>query len=173
MKYDETVIDSAFKKIIESKRGNMRIHFVYDVDNFYSPHNIFKPLIRKGIEKYKIKKVMVTIINMWRDRLITKEKMENYCKGKEVVKISVNDDLETLFEDIQLGKKPDEFIEPYFLPKLTEHELELVEQKDEAFMKTLYVEMEAHAHGCEISAFKSDSKYVHGWGHRKTFTIEN
>ena len=137
---------------------------------------------------------MVTLIKMLRQRLITKEVMDNLCKPVERrtlsvsnsfetrlesihfgdnQKSSINDDLEKLFENIQLGEKPDEEAETYFLPRLTEHELELVEQKDEAFMKTLYVEMEADAHGCEISAFKSDSKYVHGWGHRKTFTIEN
>ena len=137
---------------------------------------------------------MVTLIKMLRQRLITKEVMDNLCKPVERrtlsvsnsfetrlesihfgdnQKSSINDDLEKLFENIQLGEKQDEEAETYFLPRLTEHELELVEQKDEAFMKTLYVEMEAHAHGCEISAFKSDSKYVHGWGHRKTFTIEN
>ena len=146
------------------------------------------------MKKYSIKKVMVTLIKMLRQRLITKEVMDNLCKPIERrtlsvsnsfetrlesihfgdnQKSSINDDLEKLFENIQLGEKPDEEAETYFLPRLTEHELELVEQKDEAFMKTLYVEMEAHAHGCEISAFKSDSKYVHGWGRRKTFTIEN
>ena len=93
----------------------MRIHFVYAGDYYYSFGNEerFKTLILKGMQKYKIKKVMVTRIDMWRDQLITKEKMEKFCKGKEDEKISVNDDLETLLEKIQLGKKPDEFFHAF------------------------------------------------------------
>ena len=56
--------------------------------------------------------------------------MESYCKGEEDEKDSVNDDLESLFENIRLGKEPDEFVVSYFLPKLTEEELELVERRD-------------------------------------------
>ena len=125
------------------------------------------------MKKYNLEKAMVTRIYMWRDRLITKEKMENYCKGKEEKKLSVNDDLETLFENIQLGEKPDDDIWTYFLPKLTEHELELVERKDEDFMKTFYDEMDADVDKAEMAASESDSKYVHGWSRRETFTIEN
>ena len=81
---------------------------------------------------------MVTSINLHKWRLITKERMENYCKGKEDEerKHSVNHDLESLFENIRLGKEPDEWIHTYFLPKLTEKELELVERKDRSYCQT-------------------------------------
>ena len=36
--------------------------------------------------------------------------MESYCKGEEDEKDSVNDDLESLFENIRLGKEPDEYL---------------------------------------------------------------
>ena len=39
---------------------------------------------------------MVTCIYLDRNELITKEKMESFCKGEEDEKDSVNDDLETL-----------------------------------------------------------------------------
>ena len=81
----------------------MGIHLVYAGDYHYAYGNErLKSLILKGMKKYKIKKVMVTRIYMKRRQLITKEEMEKFCKGKEYDKISVNDDLETLFEDIQL-----------------------------------------------------------------------
>ena len=76
------------------------------------------------MKKHKIKSVMVTSIYFYRSELITKEKMESYCKGDEWLKESVNDDLESLFENIRLGKEPDEQVYTYFLPKLTEDELE-------------------------------------------------
>ena len=55
---------------------------------------------------YKVKKVMVTMMSMYRWYLISKEQMESYCKGQETKKESVNDDLEFLFHDLQLGSKP-------------------------------------------------------------------
>ena len=103
--------------------------------------------------------------------------MEKICKGKKRAnaraKISVNDDLETLLEKIQLGKEPDDDVDFYFLPKLTEHELKLVERKDEDFMMTFGWEMDADVDKAEMAASESDSKYVYRHGWRETFTIEN
>ena len=82
---------------------------------------------------------MVTKILMQIRNLITTEEMENYCEGEEHEKDSVNDDLENFFEDIQLGKVPDNrFLDPvftYFLPKLTEEELNLVKKYDYDFVR--------------------------------------
>ena len=75
--------------------------------------------------------------------------------------------------NIQVGEEPDKFVETYFLPRLTEHELELVERKDEDFMKTFYDEMDADVDKAEMAASESESKYVQGYGFRKTYTIEN
>ena len=58
------------------------------------------------MEKYGIKKVMVTITFMSRLKLITKEKMEKYCMGEMGTKESVNDNLELFFEDIRLSNRP-------------------------------------------------------------------
>ena len=44
--------------------------------------------------------------------------MANYYKGKEYEKFSFNDDLESFFEDLRLGKDPKEQALTYFLPKL-------------------------------------------------------
>ena len=79
---------------------------------------------------------MTTII-MERQTVITKEEMENYCMGKWSVKASVNDDLESLFDDIQLGEEPDEQNWTYFLPKLTKEELDLVEKRDPSYLETV------------------------------------
>ena len=73
---------------------------------------------------------------MQRSGLITKEKMENFCNGKDYQKDSVNDDLDSLFEDLRLEKELNEEVDTYFLPKLTEAELDLVERKDTSYFKT-------------------------------------
>ena len=151
----------------------MKTHFVFARHFYLIGDEKLKSFILRGMEKYNIKKVMVTIIDMWRYNLITKEKMENYCNGKEFRKESVNDDLEKLFEDIQLGKKPDDHVETYFLPKLTKEELDLVERKDEDFMHTFTVGMDADVNKAEMMLSESDAKFVRGRGVRLTFTIEN
>ena len=48
---------------------------------------------------------MFTIIFLERRILITKEAMEKYCKEEMYQKDSVNDDLESFFEDLRLEKK--------------------------------------------------------------------
>ena len=115
----------------------------------------------------------MTMIYMFRQRLITKEDMEDFCNGKYHRKESVNDDLEKLFEDIQLGKEPNRRARTYFLPKLSKEELDLVERKDADFMKTFEWEMGADVNKAKMMLSESDSKFVRGLGWRKTFVIEN
>ena len=106
--------------------------------------------------------------------------MESYCKGEQDEKDSVNDDLESLFENIRLGKEPDELVGTYFLPKLTEKELELVERRDTTYLQTFYLEAVGGAVGLnpdvdetKMMLSESDSKYVRGFSRRRTFVIEN
>ena len=141
------------------------------------------------MEKYKIKSVMVTIISLERWKLITKEAMEDYCKGEEAEKVSVNDDLESFFEDLRLGKEPPhQSVFTYFLPKLTEEEMELVERKDTSYLQTFYNWKLRHI-SPDVTGFQppcyrplkeaktklseSDSKFVQGIGRRRTFTIKS
>ena len=92
--------------------------------------------------------------------------------------LSFNDDLEALFENIQLGEEPDDSVTTYFLPKLTEQELELVEREDEDFLRTfrdfydLDVNQLKHQQAV-MAASKSKLTYVFGDGWRRTFTIKN
>ena len=75
---------------------------------------------------------MLTILKMQRSEIITKEAMKKYSKGEEDMKDSVNDDLESLFENLRLGKEiDDKNVYTYFLPKLTEDEQELSEEEQE------------------------------------------
>ena len=118
----------------------------------------------------------MTITYMWRSNLITKEAMEKYCKGEKRIKNSVNDDLESFFEDLRLGKKPKEDTVVYFLPKLTEEEMKLVERKDISYLETFqqtFRRLNPDVPEAEMMLSESNSKYVYGMGDRQTFTIEN
>ena len=52
--------------------------------------------------------------------------MVNYCNEKEVESNWIYDVLESVFENLRLGK---EYERAYFLPKLREEKLELLERK--------------------------------------------
>ena len=149
--------------------NEIETHFVYAgyYSSSYNEHNL-RSFILKGMKKYKIKFVMLTGIYMRRWNLITKEAMEKYCKGEKNEKDSVNDDLESLFEDLRLGKEPKKRAWTYFLPKLTEEEMELVEKKDTSYLKTFYLgDMKE-----KREKIQSDSKFIQGRCVRRTFTIE-
>ena len=114
----------------------------------------------------------MTSIHMWRSNLITKEAMEKYCKGEEAVKNSVNDDIESFFEDLRLGKNPDKLVQTYFLPKLMKEQIELIERKDITYLQN-FSSSYPDVTEAEMKLSESDSKFVRGWGYRKTFTIKN
>ena len=168
------MVDSALAKIVESESKNMEIHFITGDSWEYRQ---LLPIL-KGTKKFKIKKVMLTSIGITRRHLITKEEMEGYCKGifypDNDYKDSVNDDLESLFEDIQNGKEPTDDVLTYFLPKLTQEELKMVERKDEKFIRTFLDDAEDFdVPEEEMKASESDSKYVFCEGTRSTMTIKN
>ena len=100
--------------------------------------------------------------------------MNSYCKGEERFgeKDSVNDDLESFFENIRLGKEPNEFVKTYFLPRLTEEELKLVERRDKSYLQT-FIKGNPNVDETEMKLSESDSKYVRCWSDRRTFEIEN
>ena len=179
--FNEKNIDSAFREILTNKTKERKIHFICTVG--WSSSDTLRSFILKGMKKCKIRSVMVTFFHMERRNLITKEKMESHCNGGEttkrgeILKNSVNDDLDVFFEDLRLGNEPEERVDTYFLPKLTQEELELMERKDESYRDTfnfpfIYWEDE-DVSDSEMKMSESDSKFVRGLGKRKTFTIEN
>ena len=88
-------------------------------------------------------------------------------------KDSVNDDLESLFENIRLGKEQYEEVYTYFLPKLTEEELELVEKRDTCYLETFYENRFGNpdVDETEIMRSESNSKYANGVSRRETFIL--
>ena len=175
--FDKEVINSALQNISENLAKELKIHFVYAGYYYFYNEDKLRSIILNGMKKHKIKTVMLTRIYLERIHLITKEKMESYCKGEMATrhgdyKDSVNDDLESLFENIRLGKEPDEEVRTYFLPKLTEEELELVEGRDTSYLQT-FGYSNPDVDKTEMMLSESDSKYVQEWCYRKTFVIKN
>ena len=163
--------------LVRPTYSNVAFRRTAPVDLWDAVHNESKEkqlrsFILKSMKNYNVKSVMVSIFSMGRRHLITKEKMESFCKGKEVQKESVNDDLEICFEHIRLGLQEYSSSDTYFLPKLTEEELLLVETRDENYMKSFHY-CDADVEKAEMKLSKSDSKFVRGLCYRRTFTIEN
>ena len=139
---------------------------------YYTDNEKLRSFILNRMKKHNIKSVMVTSIYLPRLELITKEEMKSYCKGEKDEKDSINDDLESLFENIRLGKEPHEDVVTYFLPKLTKEELTLVEGKDTSYLQT-FLSSNPDVDETEMMLSESDSKYVRGQIWRRTFVIEN
>ena len=175
---DEKVIDSVLEKISENEVKEMKTHIVYAGTHYWLREDRLKSVILKSMKSYEIKKVIVTVMFMRRLRLITKERMELYCKRKSKLyqwKNSVNDDIESLFHNLRLGKESVTLknVNSYFFPKLTEDELELIEKKDLSYLQTFYYLFQADVKKAEMKISESDSKFVFGLCNRYTFKIEN
>ena len=137
--FDKKTIDSAFRKITENEAKELKTHFVYVGRYYWIYENRLRSFILEGMKKLKMNSVMVTSIYIRKWKIITKEKMEKYCKGEDREREdSVNDDLESFLEDLRLGKETDDEVWTYFLPKLTEEELELVERKDASYLQAFF-----------------------------------
>ena len=96
--------------------------------------------------------------------------MENYYKGKEDETESINDDLESLFEELRAGKTPSSAKQSYFLPKLTREELKLTEREDPIYPKTFFSNY-WDVDKTEMLISESKSKFVYGNCFRETFKI--
>ena len=143
-------------------------------------------LLLNGIKKYKIKSVLVTAIIQARNELVTKERMEAYASYSTLAKLdhdltfhlvdkSVNDDLETFFEERLMGKFCAWPSWSYFLPKLSTRELELVEMRDEDHLKTYscYPKKDPDVNKKEMELSESTSKFLNAECYRWSFKIEN
>ena len=149
-----------------------------------------KSMILNVMKKYEITSVLVTLIMQWRDGLITKEIMKEYYNAKikyfkiqsypnvNLLKTSVNDDLESLLGDLQIGRDfKESTVWSYFLPKLTDKELKLVKMRDENHLKTYSCYglpgRDPDIDENEMNLSKSKSKFLKADCFRYTFKIEN
>ena len=137
------------------------------------------------MKKYGLQSFIFTTLRMERLYLITKETSKAAYEGKlknkwdwKYYKGSINDDLESFLNNLQeissLEEIKKEVVRSFFLPKLTEKELKLVEEKDNNLMSTLFENIFGEADVDENEMKKSDSKdkYLHGCCFRQTRVLE-
>ena len=105
--FEQIVLWKEMRRLAENKSEDLALHFVYAGDSFWGDNDKLLSFMFTGMKKHNLKEVMMTILRMERKNLITKEKMESFCEGKKLRKESVNEDLESLFERIRLGKQPE------------------------------------------------------------------
>ena len=118
--------------------------------------------------------------------LITKEKRNLICNGKayrqkdhetpsggNTYDNSIADDLELFYDDIKFGRRPLSMAWTYFSPELTLKEIELVENKDEEYMRSFKLLNNADVNEHEMKLSSSSSKYLSAYCRRKTIAIDN
>ena len=133
--------------------------------------------------KYGIQSSILTLMQMWRLNLVTKEttkkgaegqlKNEKYWKECEG---SINDDLERFFINLQNQKelKEDEYGNSFFTPKLTNEDLKLVQEGNKEHLKTYFAFYDGKNPDVDVEEMnKSDSKskYVHAMCCRLTIPL--
>ena len=193
------VVNRAFQKVSENKPEDLKLHFLYAGTHSNIAHGPYseerlKEFLFQAMKKHQIKSVTMTTISLKRKNLVTHEEMENYylnsrsndrlklSQRKSVPRkpysvdifesspVSFHDDLDSFFENLRLDKIVHFFAPTYFLPKLTEEEQSLAEEKDSNFFKSFY-SLNPDVAKYKMKQSKSDSKYALCEGNRKTFVI--
>ena len=179
-KLDLEQFDLGIKKAAEYQADDLKTHFIVAGNYYfwYAQRDRMVSIILNKMKKYGIKEAMVTIIQMTRWYLITKEKMEDYYKGKEkqngLDKKSVHDDLDSFFDKLQNGWWGEEEVGTYFIPKLTEKEKKLVEEKDKDHLMSYFDGRfggDPDVSKKEMDESESKSKFVRGSCERWTFIL--
>ena len=147
--------------------------------------NRLQKILLEKMRKYGIQSALLTGLHMVRRKLVTKEKAKQAYEGKlknekdwKLYKQSIGDDLEAFFENLQSQKEIRyETVGSFFLPKLTENELKLVEQRNEQHLSTYsrhYYQKNPDVDPEEMKKSDSRSKYVYGrcWRETINLTIE-
>ena len=132
--------------------------------------------------KYGIQSSILTMLYMGRLYLVTKEKVKKATEGKlkneedwKDYEESINDDLERFFINLQNQKEVKyEGVESLFTPKLTNEELELIEEGNKEHLKTYWYYLDGKNPDVDDEEMKksdSKSKYVHGRCWRRTIPL--
>ena len=114
------------------------------------------------INNYEIQSINLTMLCMVRQRLITKEKVQETELSME----SIYDDLENFFNKLKDGVKIEsEIVRSSFTPQLTDKEMKLVEEINPRYLRTYsdyYYEQNPDVEATEMKNSGSESKFVRG-----------
>ena len=135
------------------------------------------------MKEYEIPSLVLTGLEMYRRCLITKEKQKQAYKGElknefnwDRYQGSINDDLESFFINIQnFNDLKEEKVVSFFLPKLTQDELKLVEKQDKTQLETYWYQylFGRNPDVDKVEMEKSDSKdkYLYAECRRRTIHL--
>ena len=179
---DLDIIDAAVKFISDFGKDDLMPHFIYCGIHYIYPEERrekLKKMILTKMRKYEIQSEhgILTILNMGRWNLMTKEKVKRAAEGyfRKYYVGSINDDLEKFLINLQNQKEvKDEFVKSFFLPKLTNEELKLVQERNEEHLKTYYYHRKGENPDVddeEMKKSESKSKYVQGQCQRWTIAL--
>ena len=171
MKFRE-IIDDGVKTACNFGNNDLLTHFIF-CSHFLVLSGCYRQLkdvILTKMGKYGMQSSILTLLDIERKNLITKEKMKAAYKGKlkndedwAYYEGSINDDLESFLNIIQqrelcLFKYA---VECFHLPKLSKDELKLVEEKNREHMMTYWYKWNADVDQEEMKKSDSKDKYVH------------
>lgn len=176
------IIDAGIQKA--SEKTHLVTHYIISTA-YYDPkeiQNIFTIRLHKSSMKFAI----VTVLEICRLKLVTKETMVAHHKGRFSIEHSVNDDLDFFFEGLQLGLVCNERINTFCFPKLNETEMKLMNLKDEHHLNSHswyldggeeegedFSSKNPDVNESEMRLSGSKSKYVDILCDRSTFVIQN
>ena len=184
-KIDLEIIDAGAKSILDFGEDDLMPHFIY-CGNYYiweKGWEKFETMFSTKMKKYGIQSAVLTGFWIARNYLIPKEKQKMAYEGKlkndedwKYYNGSMNDDLESFFENLQLKKEVElEWARSFFLPKLTNDELKLVEEKNLENLKSysnFVYGMNPDVDIEEMKKSKSKSKFIHCNCYRLTIPLK-
>ena len=182
---DFKMFENGIKSLIDFGNDGLVPHFIYCGDNEFTDRKDWHgvTMVSFLMKHYKISSLVFTILFMRRQNLITKEELEQAYSGKlrstedwKRETLSVNEDLELfLMELVQNhGLTKSQVSNSFFTPKLSQEELDLVEQGNIDYLNSFY----DFGNGFDPDVdpeemLKSDSKnkYLHANCWRKTVRL--
>jgi len=189
---DLEIFDGGVKSISDFGKDDLMPHFIYCGIHYFGPEERIeklKEIILTIMRKYGIQSAIMTMLDMSRMNLVTKEKVKKAYKGElkndedwKDYEGSINDDLERFLINLQNQKEvKDEGVGSFFTPKLTNEESKLVQEGYKEHLKTYLDHFRGLNPDVDVEEMKksdSKSKYVHAQCARLTFpltleTIEN
>ena len=161
----DDIIDAGIQCLADSE-DDLVPHIIYCVGDYIYESEKFKQNISEKLTKYGIQSSILTFLFMERRHLITKEKEKSVLKNDT---ITIYDDVEYFDEKLRGAKDlKEELVESFFIPKLTEKELKMVEVNNRQHMLSYALKFNADVNIKEMIMSKSTDKYIYGNCHRKT-----
>ena len=84
---------------------------------------------------------------------------------------SINDSIETLLGNIRLGNQPNEILNLYFTPRLTDEEMQLIDRKDPDYLQT-FTSSYPDVNEASMKNSESDYKFCETMCTRKTESFQ-